>query len=328
MRLLPSAFWMKNPMKSEAIIRGRFAPSPSGTLHLGNLLSSLLAWLDVRSQGGVMLFRLEDLDPDRSFEHYANQMARDLEWLGLDRDEGWRPGSDQCRQGNRTAHYENALKQLREKGLVYDCYCSRAERLAASAPHPGEAHDAGCGCRFLTEAEARQKRHSGRSPAQKCLIMPQTIRWTDVHYGFQEDPLQSGQDDFIIRRSDGVFAYQLAVSVDDIEMGVTRVVRAQDLMRSTARQIYLIQTLGGSAPEYCHAPLLIAPDGRKLSKRDGDLNMDYFREHFTPEQLIGILAKLAGLQATSSPIKARELVESFSWESVPRNPIVIPSELI
>ena len=315
-------------MKSETVIRGRFAPSPSGTLHLGNLLSSLLAWLDVRSQGGVMLFRLEDLDPDRSFDHYADQMARDLEWLGLDWDEGWRPGSDQFRQGNRTIHYENALKQLRGKGLIYDCYCSRAERLAASAPHPGETRDAGCGCRFMTEAEIAKKRLAGRTPSKKCHIQPQTIRWSDGHYGPQEDILLPGKDDFIIRRSDGVFAYQLAVSVDDMEMGVTRVVRAQDLMDSTARQIYLIQTLGGLAPDYCHAPLLVAAEGRKLSKRDGDLNMDYYRVHYTPEQLVGILAMLAGLQETAAPVRASDLIKTFSWEAVPKEPIVIPSDLI
>ena len=315
-------------MRSEAVIRGRFAPSPSGTLHLGNLLSSLLAWLDVRSQGGVMLFRLEDLDPDRSFEHYADQMAGDLEWLGLDWDEGWRPGSDRYRQGTRTSRYEDALAELTEKGLVYDCYCSRAERLAASAPHPGDARDFGCRCRSLTPVEINAKHRVGRTAAKKCMVSSQTICWTDGHYGLQEDSLRSGTDDFIIRRSDGVFAYQLAVSVDDMEMGVTRVVRAQDLMGSTARQIYLIQTLGGSAPEYCHAPLLVAPDGRKLSKRDGDLNMDYFRTHYTPEQLIGILAKLAGIQDTNSPIKANELIECFSWETVPKDPIVIPDDLL
>ena len=315
-------------MKSDVVIRGRFAPSPSGTLHLGNLLSSLLAWLDVRSQGGLMLFRLEDLDPDRSFAQYADQMARDLEWLGLDWDEGWRPGTDQYRQGNRTAHYDAALEQLQSKGLVYDCYCSRAERLAASAPHPGESQDTGCRCRFLSASEAAEKRRSGRKPAQKCLLTPQTLHWTDGHYGLQEDKLSPGKDDFIIRRSDGVFAYQLAVSVDDMEMGVTRVVRAQDLMRSTAKQIYLIQTLGGSAPSYCHAPLLVAPDGRKLSKRDGDLNMDYFREQYTPEQLIGIMAKLAGLQETAAPIQANELIETFSWDQIPRDPIILPADLI
>ena len=319
---------MMTPMKSDVTIRGRFAPSPSGTLHLGNLLSSLLAWLDVRSQGGVMLFRLEDLDPDRSFDHYADQMAKDLEWLGLDWDEGWRPESDQCRQGNRTAHYEHALERLRRKGLVYDCYCSRAERLAASAPHPGESHDSGCRCRFLSDKDAAERRSAGRKAAQKCLVEAQTVRWRDGHYGPQEDALIAGKDDFIIRRSDGVFAYQLAVSVDDMDMGVTRVVRAQDLMGSTAKQIFLIRTLSGSAPEYCHAPLLVAPDGRKLSKRNGDLNMDYFREQYTPEQLIGILAKLAGLQKTSAPIRAIELIDSFSWESIPKEPIVIPHDLI
>ena len=319
---------MMNPMKSNAVIRGRFAPSPSGTLHLGNLLSSLLAWLDVRSQGGVMLFRLEDLDPDRSFESYAVRMAQDLEWLGLDWDEGWFPGSGQCRQGNRTSRYEDALNQLQKKGLVYDCYCSRAERLAASEPHPGEAHDAGCGCRFMSESEISKRRNAGRKPAQKCAVSQQVVRWTDGHYGLQEDSLLSGRDDFIIRRSDGIFAYQLAVSVDDMEMGVTRVVRAQDLIGSTARQIYLIEALGGKAPEYCHAPLLIAPDGRKLSKRDGDLNMDYFRLHYRPEQLVGILANLAGLQEDSRPIKAAELIKTFSWDCVPRKPIIIPDNLI
>lgn len=180
----------------------------------------------------------------------------------------------------------------------------------------------------MSEAEVTRRLNSGRKPAQKCAVTPQTIRWVDDHYGLQENSLLSGRDDFIIRRSDGVFSYQLAVSVDDMEMGVTRVVRAQDLIGSTARQIYLIETLGGTVPEYCHAPLLIAPDGRKLSKRDGDLNMDYFRLLYTPEQLVGILAKLAGLQEDSHPIKAAELVETFSWERVPKKPITIPDNLI
>ena len=315
-------------MKSDRPVRGRFAPSPSGTLHLGNLLSSLLAWLDVRSQGGIMLFRLEDLDPDRSFESYADQMAYDLEWLGLDWDEGWRPGTDDCRQGCRSARYEQALDFLRAQGRVYDCYCSRAERLAATAPHPGEARDAGCGCRTMDAAVVAEKRRLGRRPAQKLAVAPETLHWTDGHYGQQVDELISGRDDFIIRRSDGVFAYQLAVSVDDMEMGVTRVVRARDLMDSTARQMQLIASLGGTPPDYCHAPLLTAPDGRKLSKRDGDLNMDYFREHYTPEQLTGILAKLAGLRPTAEPVRAAELAADFSWERVPKHHIVIPSDLI
>lgn len=138
-------------------IRGRFAPSPSGRLHLGNMLTFLLAWLDVRALGGTMVFRLEDLDPERSWEHYADLMADDLLWLGLDWDEGWHPGSQDSRQGTRTERYTAALDALTERGMVYDCYCSRAERLAASAPHPGEPREAGCPCRTLSELEVQKR---------------------------------------------------------------------------------------------------------------------------------------------------------------------------
>lgn len=309
-------------------IRGRFAPSPSGRLHLGNVLSSLLAWLDVRSLGGTMVFRLEDLDPDRSWDSYAALMADDLLWLGLDWDEGWRPGAgEQYRQGRRTARYAAALDALQTRGIVYDCYCSRAERLAASAPHPGEHGDIGCHCRILTPAEAQKKVKQGRRPARKLAVDGTTIEWMDGHYGAQRQVLVPGWDDFIIRRSDGVFAYQLAVSVDDMEMGVNRVVRARDLLDSTPRQIWLIETLGGTTPDYCHAPLLVAPDGRKLSKREGDLNMEYLRTRYTPEGLLGRLAKLAGLRATAEPVTAQELVADFSWDKVPRENIIIPSDI-
>ena len=309
-------------------IRGRFAPSPSGRLHLGNVLSALLAWLDVRSLGGMMVFRLEDLDPERSWDSYAEQMAEDLLWLGLDWDEGWHPGAGNAyRQGRRSVRYEAALDTLRARGMVYDCYCSRAERLAASAPHPGEHGDFGCRCRGLSPEEVRQKVKMGRRPALKLAVDGKTIAWTDGHYGAQRQTLVPGRDDFIIRRSDGVFAYQLAVSVDDMEMGINRVVRARDLLDSTPRQRWLIETLGGSAPDYCHAPLLVAPDGRKLSKREGDLNMEYFRARYTPEQLLGRLAKLAGLRETDAPVSAIELAADFSWDKVPRENLIIPNDI-
>ena len=301
---------------------GRFAPSPSGRLHLGNLLSSLLAWLDVRSQDGVMLFRLEDLDPARSFSSYAEMMAEDLLWLGLDWDVGWRPGDTICAQSHRTERYALALEKLEERGLVYDCRCSRAERLAASAPHPGEERPRGCTCR------TQPKTGSSRPAAKKLWVPDSEIIWTDGHYGPQHDVLRSGEDDFIIRRSDGVFAYQLAVSVDDMEMGVTRVVRAQDLLSSTARQIALIRLLGGTPPEYCHGPLLVAPEGRKLSKREGDLSMESFRERYAPEELLGILARLSGLRDTAEPVSAQELIADFSWDRIPKAPIPVPNELI
>ena len=300
---------------------GRFAPSPSGRLHLGNLLSSLLAWLDMRSQGGVMLFRLEDLDPARSFPAYAAQMADDLMWLGLDWDLGWRPGETAHAQSHRTERYAHALQKLNAKGLVYDCRCTRAERLAASAPHPDEEQARGCTCRTHPKPDSAR-------PAAKKLYVPETlVQWTDGHFGAQEDALHPGADDFIVRRSDGVYAYQLAVSVDDMEMGVTRVVRAQDLLSSTARQITLIRLLGGTPPSYCHCPLLVDETGRKLSKRAGDLSMEAFRTRYTPEELTGILAKLAGLRETAAPVAARELVSDFAWDKVPTAPIPVPIDL-
>lgn len=310
-------------MKSDiSPIVGRFAPSPSGRLHLGNLLSSLLAWLDVRSQGGVMLFRLEDLDPARSFDAFADQMAEDLTWLGLDWDIGWRPGDTAFAQSHRTEHYAAALKALEALGLVYDCRCTRAERLAASAPHPGEEKPRGCTCRTHPKPDA------GRPAAKKLWVSDGVVQWTDGHFGAQTDVLHEGDDDFIIRRSDGVYAYQLAVSVDDMEMGVTRVVRAQDLLSSTARQITLIRLLGGTPPSYCHCPLLVDEHGRKLSKRAGDLSMEAFRLRYTPEELTGMLAMLAGLRETAAPVKARELIADFSWDKIPTHPIPVPNNLI
>lgn len=273
-----------------------------------------------------MVFRLEDLDPERSWEHYAELMADDLLWLGLDWDEGWRPGTQDCRQGTRTERYTAALDMLTARGMVYDCYCSRAERLAAGAPHPGEPREAGCPCRTLSAQEVQARLRKGRHAAKKLEVANADISFTDGHYGPQRAELRRGRDDFLIRRSDGVFAYHLAVSVDDLEMGITRVVRARDLLDSTPRQIWLIETLGGRAPEYAHAPLLVAPDGRKLSKREGDLNMEALRQKYTPEQLTGKLAKLAGLRPTDAPVTAAELAADFSWDKVPRADIPIPED--
>ena len=306
-------------MRFEAKVVGRFAPSPSGRLHLGNLMSSLLAWLDVRSQNGVMLFRLEDLDPARSFPRFAHQMAEDLRWLGLDWDVGWQPGDTAYAQSHRTQRYAAALQELEAQGRVYDCHCTRAERLAASAPHPGDEQPRGCTCR------THPKPDTGRPAAKKLWVPDSEIDWRDGHFGPQHDTLRAGEDDFIIRRSDGVFAYQLAVSVDDLEMGVTRVVRAQDLLSSTAKQMTLIRLLGGNAPNYCHCPLLVDSQGRKLSKRAGDLSMEAFRVQYTPEALLGMLAKLSGLRETDEPVTAADLVRGFSWDKIPTTPIPVPN---
>ena len=303
-------------------VRGRFAPSPSGRLHIGNMLSSLLAWLDVRSRGGEMLFRLEDLDPERSWEDCALMMADDLRWLGLDWDLGW-PMDPGCRQGRRTAEYESAFARLGEAGLLYRCWCSRAERLAACAPLPGEENPGSCRCRSLPEGEIAALERRGRRAAYKVIAPDADVTVEDGHYGTYTENLARGGD-FIVRRSDGVFAYQLAVSVDDAAMGVTRVVRARDLLPSAPRQKWLIETLGGTAPEYCHAPLMVSPSGRKLSKREGDLNMESLRKRYTPEGLTGVLACLCGLIERPESVSPRELVGNFDWNKVAREDVILP----
>ena len=305
----------------EGPVVGRFAPSPSGYLHMGNLLAMLLAWLDCRALGGEMVFRMEDLDPARSKKEYIEALAGDLRWLGLDWDRGWPDPA--YAQSHRTARYEEAFERLRERDLVYPCWCTRSERLAAaSAPHPGEReHDSGCRCARLSAAEREDLfRTSPRSPAWKLRSPDEAVTVSDGHYGpYTQNPARE-VGDFILRRADGVYAYQLAVSVDDMEMGVTRVVRGRDLLSSAPRQKWLIETLGGRAPDYCHLPLLTAGDG-KLSKRLGSLSTEVLRRECAPEAVVGKLAFLCGLSETDAPTEARELIGDFSWAKIRREDI-------
>ena len=299
---------------------GRFAPSPSGYMHMGNLLSMLLAWLDIRSMGGRMIFRLEDLDPARSRPEYSRAMAEDLQWLGLDWDEGWPDPA--YAQSRRTALYEEAFEALKKKDFVYPCWCTRAQRLAAaSAPHPGEAeHDPGCPCARLSNKERAALELSGRRPAWKLRSPDALITVEDGHYGaFSQNPARE-LGDFIIRRSDGVFAYQLAVSVDDMLMGITRVVRGRDLLSSAPRQRWLIETLGGTAPVYCHGPLIASGDG-KMSKRLGSLSTQALRQTVSPQELTGKLAWLCGLTETDEPVTPRELIPLFDWGKIKKEDI-------
>lgn len=299
---------------------GRFAPSPSGQLHMGNLASFLLAWLDARCAGGGLIFRMEDLDPDRSSKKSEESIAHALEVFGLDWDEGY-PDAGYS-QSERSEKYDVVFDLLLRRDLLYPCYCSRSERLAASAPHPGEQrHDPGCKCRYLTASERRLLDKSGRKAAWKIKVPDKTICFCDGHYGeFSENLADSG--DFIIKRSDGVYAYQLAVSFDDMDMGITRVVRGRDLLSSTARQIWLIETLGGSVPQYYHAPLIVGADGRKLSKRCGELSAEALLAKHSPEELLGHLAGLLGLTDGSCE-SAVGLLEFFDWTRVRKNDILI-----
>ena len=299
-------------------------------MHLGNVLCALLAWLSVRAQRGIMLLRIEDLDPERCPLSYAKILEDDLHWLGLDWDEGGLAGVDKsgetCIQSLRTAHYERALETLRANARLYPCFCSRAELHAAQAPHLSDGRVLYAGtCKNLTPDEIRRK-CAQRSPAIRIAVPDKMICFTDLCRGEYEENLAKECGDFILQRSDGVFAYQLAVTADDLAMGVTEVVRGSDLLFSTARQIWLFTLFGGKPPVYGHIPLLLAPDGRRLSKRDADLDLTVLRKRFTAEELLGMLAHLCGLIETKEPISAKELIPLFSWDKLKKEDIRLSTD--
>ena len=237
---------------------GRFAPSPSGRLHLGNLACSLLAWLSAKHQGGKIVLRIEDLDAERCPRKYADQLEED--------------------------------------------------------------------CRDLTPEEVAEKRKR-KAPAYRVRVPDENVRFVDGCMGPHTENLLRDCGDFYLRRADGVFAYQLAVVVDDARMGVTEVVRGADLLSSTARQLYLYRLLGLKAPRFAHCPLLLAPDGRRLSKRDGDQSLENLRAKYTAEEIVGRLAYVYGLQPEPAPRTPESLVTDFSWENVPKEDICLPENL-
>lgn len=295
---------------------GRFAPSPSGRMHLGNLFTALTAWLSVRAQGGRLLLRIEDLDPERSRTEYADALRDDLLWLGLDWDE------EMPQQSTRAAIYARYFAQL----PTYPCYCTRNELHAASAPHASDGRLLYAGtCRNLTE---EQRAAQTRTPAWRVCVPNREIAFTDGVFGAQRERLREECGDFIVRRSDGVYAYQLAVVCDDALGGVTEVVRGCDLLDSTPRQLWLYETLGFAAPRFYHLPLLTAPDGRRLSKRDLDLDMAHLRRTLSVPELLGKLAALTGLFPHARSVTARELVECFDWKKLPRRNIPVNGDFL
>lgn len=308
---------------------GRFAPSPSGRLHLGNLLCALLVWLSARQKGGQVLLRVEDLDTARCPRRYSEQMERDLRWLGLDWDIGPQKdgGTGPYYQSERTALYQAALDALQAEGLVYPCFCTRAELHAASAPHreDGQAVYAGT-CRSLTADEIAEKSRL-RAPAMRLKVPHENWGFTDGHMGCYEEELAADCGDFLLRRSDGMFAYQLAVVVDDAAMGVTEVVRGADLLTSTPRQLYLYHLLGLTPPRFYHFPLLLTAEGKRLSKRDGAVGLDSLEDRLPPEEILGRLAYLAGFNPSAAPKSAAALLADFDWARVPLADIRIPTGL-
>ena len=304
---------------------GRFAPSPSGRLHLGNLACSLLAWLSAKSQGGSIVLRIEDLDAARCPRIYADQLEEDLRWLGLVWDEGGSDGGPHgpYYQSECAGIYTESYRKLEGMGLVYPCFCSRAQLHAASAPHTSDGNVVYPGtCRNLTPAQIAEKSRT-KAPAWRIKVPDEEITFTDLCMGEHRENLLTGCGDFYLRRADGVFAYQLAVVVDDARMGVTQVVRGSDLLSSTARQIYLYRLLGLTPPSFAHCPLLLDAQGRRLSKRDGDQSLEHLRGRYTAPEIIGKLAYLYGLQDRPEPRTPESLLPDFDWAKVPKQDICL-----
>jgi len=294
---------------------GRFAPTPSGRMHLGNVFAALIAWLSVRSKNGEMVLRMEDLDTQRTSADFADILRDDLNWLGLDYDRETAP------QSQRSSVYDKYFDILKEKELIYPCYCTRSQLHSVNAPHLSDGTYVYTGtCRNL------QSSPPNRVPAWRVMVTDKVWTVEDKVQGHYELNLATQCGDMVVRRADGVYVYQLAVTVDDGEAGVTEVVRGMDLLSSAPRQMYLQELFGFSHPEYGHVPMLLAPDGRRLSKRDRDLDLGELRKRVTPEQLIGVLAFASGLIDRNSPISAKELAGEFSWDKLKGDSIYLRVE--
>lgn len=297
--------------------KGRFAPSPSGRMHLGNIFTALVSWLSVRSRGGSWVLRIEDLDPQRSKIQHARMIEDDLDWLGLDWDEGGlndRGPFGPYSQSRRGDIYEECLARLKSMGIVYPCSCTRADIMATQAPHLTDGRVVYSGrCR---PASMPAPWPDGADGAARVCVPDREILFTDRVFGAQSVNLTTECGDFVVRRADGAWAYQLAVTADDALMGITEVVRGTDLLRSSAIQIYLQELLGFSHPTYAHLPLLCNAEGRRLSKRDCSMSMEELRRRYTPNELTGHLAWITGILPEPASISPRELATLFCWDSI------------
>ncbi|MBR5965062.1 MAG: tRNA glutamyl-Q(34) synthetase GluQRS [Treponema sp.] len=327
--------------------KGRFAPSPSGRMHLGNVYAALISWLSVKKEGGSWLLRIEDLDRQRCKREWANQLMDDLAWLGLEWDEGpkiegcaksvgdgadgWqdqksapsRSPADSYFQSERDAIYKKYFERLEAQGLIYDCFCRRADLTASSAPHAGDGTPIYAGtCRKLSPAE-RERLLKERAPAKRIRVDARQSVFVDGHYGEQKCDLERDCGDFVLRRADKNFSYQLAVTVDDALMGVTQVARGRDLLASTHQQLFLYEKLGFAAPQFYHFPLLVDKQGRRLCKRDKDLDMAVLRANYTPQKIIGKIMALCGFVARGAQLTPADALEVFDWERLPKEDIVV-----
>jgi glutamyl-tRNA synthetase len=304
-------------MTSPLADRGRLAPSPTGAQHVGNARTYLIAWLSARSRNAELLLRIEDIDSPRIKQGATEQIFDDLRWLGLDWD------GELVVQSSRLPLYEDALRRLQELELVYPCTCTRSDVAeAASAPHGEDSRYPGtCSHRLASDADGL-----GDRPFAWRFRASAPPPFVD---GYRGPILIDPRGDFVIWKSAGTPAYQLAVVVDDAAMGITEVVRGDDLIPSTPRQLLLYAALGWSPPQFAHVPLVVGPDGRRLAKRHGDTRLSSLRSAgVRAEGLIGLLAWSCGWLPRIEPIAAKELLSQFQLAAIPPAPFVLTPELL
>ncbi len=306
---------MKKKTYKQKVV-GRFAPSPSGRMHLGNLFTAVLSYVSARKQRGEWLLRHEDLDPQRCKREYALQVEEDLKWLGMQWDRV------PVYQSKQSVAYQLFFMILTDKGLLYPCFCSRSD-VHASAPH-GDTYVYSGKCRNLSKGEIEELLKT-RQPAYRIKVEDRLSTFVDRNYGEQTVNLARDCGDFIIKRGEDKFAYHLAVVVDDQLSGVTEIVRGMDLLQSTHQQIYLHEKLWPMAkvPSYAHVPLLVDAEGRRLSKRDLATDVGYLREHYTAEEMLGKIAFLSGVTEKEESMTMKELIAEFDWSKVKREDIIV-----
>ena len=305
-------------MGENMLVIGRFAPSPTGPLHVGNLRTAVIAWLCARQQDGELLPRFEDLDRANSKSEHEVQQINELAQLGITF------GPNVIRQSERFDLYRDVVEQLGQQDLVYSCYCTRREILESTqAPHGPSIEGAYAGtCRNLSARDRSEREQSGRPPAWRLRSNNEEYIVDDVVTG----PTPTVIDDMVLLRNDGVPAYNLAVVVDDAEQGVTQVVRGDDLLLGTGRHLHLQKLLGYSTPQYVHVPLVVGPDGERLAKRHGAVTLEDLNQRGIDErEVLGELARSIGIDV-DRPNGVSELLAGFSLDQLPRSPWTIPSD--
>lgn len=316
-------------------VRGRFAPSPTGALHLGNARTALLAWLQARAAGGAFVMRVEDLDFGRVRPGIMQTQLDELRWLGLDWDEGPDAGGPHAPyvQSARGDHYDAALRSLAARGVLFACACSRRDIAAASsAPHAGEEgprYPGTCRGHAVTPEAPSLLAHGRSQVALRMRVEPGDVCFDDLLQGRCCFSPTEETGDFVVRRKDGAAAYQLAVVVDDAAMEITHVVRGADLLSSTARQLLLYRALGRPAPAFLHVPLMLGEDGERLAKRHGSVSLGELRAGgIAPERVTGWLAATCGLAGPGETVSARELISRFAVERLSRAPTTVTAEML